>query len=343
MMVNLNVVNFPMKSPAEFEIIVPVDDIMSEFDIKDFSSRRNDAISPKGDIASIWNCKYNPCNTERGMLYLFTTDFKNKATFEVLGSPAFIGWSANQDRLLYYLGSTMADDYYLVKTEVEGFGEVIPLGRMSSVVWAPDRQSLYAQKGDTVYLYDLDGKELQKWTCNFGNACAYAPAPDGKRFAGIQKFLPTGQGNPVITIANADFSDKKSIFISDDNALILAILWMKDNQHILVFGRSSRENNRRFWRYDYLSLIDVDSGEEQVVDLQVPEDSEWFEPCGLSPDGTHLVYLSTGGRVKEQGEIRFSGRFALMFPLAQGTPDLKRMTDFTGAVESCPVWLPVAD
>jgi hypothetical protein len=342
MMVNMNVVNIPMKSPSDFEIIIPNEDIMSEFEIKALSSRRNDAISPQGDIVAVWNCKYNPCNTERGSIYLFTTDFKNKATFEVPGSPSFIGWSADQDRLLYYLGSTMSDDYYLVKTGLDGFGEVIPLGRMSSVVWAPDRQTLYAQKGSTVYQYDRDGKELQKWTCKFGNACAYAPAPDGKRFAGIQKFVPTGQGNPVITISNQDFSDKKTIFISDDHALILAIIWMKDNQHILVFGRSSRENNRRFGRYDYLSMIDVDTGEEQVIDLKVPEDAEWFYPCDLSPDGKHLVYLSVGGRVKEQGEIRFSGRFAMMFPVGPGTTELKRMTDFAEAWESCPVWLPIA-
>jgi hypothetical protein len=55
-----------------------------------------------------------------------------------------------------------------------------------------------------------------------------------------------------------------------------------------------------------------------------------------------LVYLSVGGRVKEQGEIRFTGRFAMMFPVAPGTPELKRMTDFAEAWESCPVWLQTA-
>jgi len=343
MMVNLNVVNFPMKSLSEFEIIVPVDDIMEEFEIKDFSGTRDDTISPNGDIVALWNCGTSLCDTKRGPLYLFTTDFKNKATIVVPGNPDFIGWSANQDRLLYYLGSTMSDDYYLVKTQTEGFGEVIPLGRMSSVVWAPDHQTLYAQKGDTVYLYDRDGKEIQTWTCKFGNACAYAPAPDGKRFAGIQKFVPTGQGNPTITISNSDFSDKKTLFISDDNALILGINWLQDNQHILVYGMSSKQNNRRFWRLDYLSMIDVDSGEEQKIDMQVPEDAESYYPCGLSPDGAHMIYLSVGGRVKQGGRIYFSGRFAMMFPVAPGTPELKRMTDFTDAWESCPVWLPTAD
>ena len=314
----------------------------SEFEIKDYSSTRDDAISPNGDIMAVWNCSTAQCDTERGPLYLFTADFKNKATIDVRGNPSFIGWSANQDRLLYYLGSTMSDDYYLVKTQAEGFGDVIPLGRMSSVVWGPDHQTLYAQKGDTVYLYDRDGKELQQWTCNFGNACAYAPAPDGKRFAGIQKFVPTGQGNPAITISNPDFSDKKTIFISDSHALILGIFWLPDNQHILVYGMSSKQGNRRFWRLDYLSMIDVDSGEEQKIDMQLPEDAELYYPCGLSPDGAHMVYLSVGGRVKEEGRIYFSGRFAMVFPVAPGSAELKRMTDFTKAWESCPVWLPSA-
>ena len=341
-MVNVNVVNVPMKSPSEFEIVVSNDDIVSEFDIKDFSSYHDDAIAPNGEIVAIWNCSTSQCDTKRGSMYLFTNDFKNKATIVVPGDPTFIGWSANQDRMLYYLGSTMSDDYYLVKTQKEGFGEVIPLGRMSSVVWAPDHQSLYAQKGDTVYLYDRDGKEMQKWTCKFNNACAYAPAPDGKRFAGIQKFIPTGQGNPVITISNQDFSDKKTIFTSDKHALILGIYWLPDNQHILVYGISSKQTNRRFWRLDYLSMINVDSGEEQKIDMQVPEDAKSYYPCGLSPDGTHMVYLSVGGRVKEKGRIYFSGRFAMMFPVAPGTPELERMTDFTDAWESCPVWLPMA-
>jgi hypothetical protein len=237
----------------------------------------------------------------------------------------------------------MADDYYLVKTEADGFGDVIPLGRINSVVWSPDRQTLYAQKGSTVYHYDRDGKELQNWTCNFGNACAYAPSPDGKHFAGIQKFVPTGLGNPAITIANPDFSDEKTIFISDRHALILGILWLSDNQHILVYGMSSKQGNRRFWRLDYLSMIDVDSGEEQKIDMQIPPDAESYFPCGLSPDGVHMVYLAIGGRVKQGGRIYFSGRFAEMFPVAPGSPELKRMTNFTEAWESCPIWLPTAE
>jgi hypothetical protein len=148
--------------------------------------------------------------------------------------------------------------------------------------------------------------------------------------------------NPLITISNQDFSDKKSIFIQDNHALILYLMWLPDSQHILVTGMSSKQSNRRFWRLDYLTMIDVDSGEEQKIDLQVPEDAESFGPCGLSPDSQHMVYLSMGGRVKEQGRIKFSGRYAMMFPVVIGTPELNRMTDFTDAWESCPVWLTVA-
>jgi len=343
MMVNINVINLPQKRPADYEIIVPQDDIISEFEIKALSSWRNDFISPMGDIVAFWNCSTNLCDTRQGPLYLFTTDFKQKVTIEVKGYPSFLGFSANQDRLLYYLGGSLSDDYYLVKTQKEDFGEVIPLGRLTSVGWSADLQKLYAQKGDIVYQYDRDGKELHKWDCNFGNACAYAPSPDGKRFAGIQKFVPTGLGNPAITIANADFSEHKTIFISDDHTLILIVKWLPDNQHILVFGRSSRENNRRFWRYDYLSLINVDNGEERVIPLQVPDDSESFVPCGLSPDSQRLIYLTIGGRTKEEGRILMSGRSALMFPIwAEGVPEFKRLSAFDQAWESCPVWLPVA-
>jgi hypothetical protein len=191
MMVNINVINVPLDTPSNYEIIVSSDDIKSELNIKQFNSLRTDNISPAGDIVALWNCSYDPCDTERGPIYLFTTDFKNKATIEVPGYPYFQGWSANQDRLLYYLGGTMADDYYLVKTEATGFGDVIPLGRMADVVWAPDRQTLYSQKGNKVSQIDKDGKELQTWTCDFSNSCIAAPSPDGKRFAGIKKFVPT--------------------------------------------------------------------------------------------------------------------------------------------------------
>jgi hypothetical protein len=341
MMVNINVVNVPQKSSSDFEIIVPSDDIKSEFDIEDFSSLRTDDISPNGEIVAVWNCAYDPCDTKRGPMYLFTTDFKQKATIDVVGFPDFLGYSANQDRMLYYLSGTMADDYYLVKTEATGFGEVIHLGRISSVVWAPDRQTLYSQKGNKVTQLDKDGKELQTWTCDFSNACAAAPSPDGKRFAGIKKFVPTSGSNPIITISNKDFTEKKSIFLQDDHALILYLMWLPDSQHILVSGMSSKQSNRRFWRMDYLSMIDVDTEEEQRIDLQVPEDSESFFPCGLSPDSQHMIYLSTGGRVTEGGRIYMSGRFAMMFPITtEGTPELTRMTDFSEAWESCPVWLP---
>lgn len=343
MMVNINVVNMPQKSPSGFEIIVSPDDIQSEFEIKDFSSLRTDNISPKGDIIAFWNCSTKICDTKRGSMYLFTTDFKNKAIIEVNGLPLFLGYSANQDRMLYYLTSTMADDYYLVKTEPTGFGEVTHLGRLADMVWSSDRQTLYSQKGNVVTQLDKDGKELQKWTCDFSNSCIGAPSPDGKRFAGIKKFVPTSGSNPIITISNQDFTGKKSIFLKDDHALILYLMWLPDNQHIMVAGMSSRQGNRRFWRMDYLSMIDVESGEEQVIDLQIPDDVEEFVPCGLSPDSQHMIYLSTGGRVTKEGRIYMSGRFAMMFPImTDGTPELKRMSDFQDAWESCPVWLPTA-
>jgi hypothetical protein len=46
MMVAINVVNTPMESPSEFEIIIPNDDIVSEFDNKKSSSSQDAAISP---------------------------------------------------------------------------------------------------------------------------------------------------------------------------------------------------------------------------------------------------------------------------------------------------------
>ena len=343
MMVNINVVNVPMKKPSDFEIIVPQDDIVSEFDIKDFSTMRNDNISPNGDIVAVWNCKSQHCDTEQGPMYLFTTDFKHKATIDVKGYPSFLGYSANQDRMLYYLGGTLSDDYYLVKTEPTAFGEVISLGRLANVVWSTDRETIYKQKGNVVTQLDKDGNELKNWKCDFSNSCISAPSPDGKRFAGIKKFVPTSGSNPIITVSNQDFTDKKSFFLKDDHALILYLMWLPDSQHLLVAGMSSRQSNRRFWRMDFLSMIDVESGEEQVMALQVPEDAESFFPCGLSPDSQHLVYLSIGGRVKEGGRILMSGRFAMIFPVTtEGTPELTRMTDFNEAWESCPVWLPVA-
>ncbi len=343
MMVNVNLVNVPKKSPSDFEIIVPQDDIVSEFEIKELSSYRTDNLSPNGDIVAFWNCSTKICDTEQGLMYLFTTDFKQKATIQVKGVPIFLGYSADQDRMLYYLTSTMADDYYLVKTEASGFGEVTHLGRLSDVVWSYDHQTLYSQKGNVVTQLDKDGKELQSWKCDFSNSCIAAPSPDGKRYAGIKKFVPTSGSNPLITISNQDFTDKKSIFLQDDHALILYLWWLPDNQHLLVGGMSSKQNNRRFWRMDYLSMIDVESGEEQLVNFQVPEDAEQFIPCGLSADSQHMIYLSTGGRVKQEGRIYMSGRFAMIFPLTvEGTPQLKRMTDFEQSWESCPLWLPEA-
>jgi len=340
MFISVNLIELPMEDPTDFNLVISSDQIASEFNIASFSTSRTDYISPQGTLAAFWNCATEYCDTKRGNMYLFTTDFKKKASIDVAGFPNFLGLSADQDRLLYYLGSTMSDDYYLVKTKDPGFGELIPLGRMTHLTWAADGKTLYAQKGSTVYQLDKDGKELKTYECLFNNACALSPSPDGKRFAGIQKFVPTGSGNPVITISNQDFSDKKSIFLTDNDALILSIAWMPDNQHIIVFGQTARQRVRRFWRLDYLSIINVDLETERVIKLDIPEDSEWFGPCGLTPDGTHLVYLGAGGRVKEGGRILMSGRFAQIFPIEATDPEFERITLFNDSWESCPIWIP---
>jgi len=338
MMVSVNLVKVPLADKSDFELVLSYDEISSELGYGELSSTFTDAVSPRGDMVAFWNCSTLLCDTERGVLYLFTTDWKQKASLDVPGEPSFLGWSDNQDRLLYYLGSTMADDYYLVKTEKSGFGEVIPLGRLTAMTWSPDRKTLYAQKGSKVSQLDKNGVELQTWTCIFDNACMAAPSPDGKRFAGIQKFVASGTGNPTITISNADFSDKKTVFISEDKALILGITWLPDNQHLVVFGESYRQRLRRFLRWDYLSVINVETGEERRITLDVPEESEDFLPCGLSPDGTQLVYRGLENRIKEQGRIYFANRFARVFPIASNHPVLERMTEFD-AVESCPTWV----
>ncbi|MBN1147859.1 MAG: hypothetical protein JXA78_11445 [Anaerolineales bacterium] len=339
MIADLNVVTVSVKDPNDYNVVLSASELVDGLEIAEISSLRSHTVSPMGDIVALWNCATKICDTMRGSLYLFSTDFEQKTTIEVPGYPAFIGWSAEQDYLLYYLGSTMADDYYLIKAKQPDFGKVISLGRLTDVSWAHDRQSLYAQKGSTVYHLDLDGDELETFTCDFNDDCMHAPSPDGKRFAGIQKHVPTNKGNPVITISNQDFSEKKSLFLKDDKALIISVMWLPDNQHLVVYGMTARQRTRRFWRLDYLSVIDVESGEERVIQLDVPEDSESFTLCGLSPDGTHVVYLGTGGRVKEEGRIMMSGRSALFFPLWSDHPELERMTLFDGAWEDCPVWL----
>jgi hypothetical protein len=340
MFINMNIVEFPVNDVEKISLVMPVDKLVSEFEIPDFSTTRTDYISPDGELAAVWNCASEHCDTQRGSLYLFTVDWRNKATIDIAGYPVFYGVSADGTRLLYYLESTMSNDFYLVKTNPENFGEVIKLGRMTDVAWAADGQTLFAQKGSKVSQLDLDGNELTTYECNFINDCILAQSPDGKRFAGIQKFVPTGVGNPVITISNQDFSEKKSIFISEDKALILSIQWLPDNQHIVVFGETARQRTRRFWRLDYLSIIDVENGEERVIPLNIPEDSEWFGFCSLTPDGNHLIYLGAGGRVKEEGRIMMSGRFAQMFPISADSPEFERITGFDDTWESCPVWLP---
>ena len=340
MFINMNIVEFPVHGVEKYSVVMPVEKLISEFEIADFSTFRTDYISPNGELAAFWNCASKHCDTVRGDLYLFTLDWRNKTTISVAGLPYFLGMSADQTRLLYYLESSMANDFYLVKTNPKDFGEVIPLGRMTNVSWSSDRHNLFAQKGSTVTQMDTDGNKLKTFECIFNNNCIHAQSPDGERFAGIQKFVPDGTGNPVITISNRDFTDKKTIFISDNDALILFIDWLPDNQHIVVYGESARQRTRRFWRLDYLSIIDVESGEERVITLDIPEDSEWFGPCGLTPDGNHLIYLGAGGRVKEEGRILMSGRFAQMFPISAGDPEFERITIFDDSWESCPVWLP---
>ncbi len=91
---------------------------------------------------------------------------------------------------------------------------------------------------------------------------------------------------------------------------------------------------------DYLSMIDIESDEEQTIDIALPEDAENFIPCGFSPDNTQMIYLSTGGRIKQGGRIMLSGRFAMMVPFTtEGTSEFSRMTTFESAAESCPLWL----
>ena len=338
-MVNMNVVKMSLKDPSDYELLVSYDEIMSNLDIKKLSTTRNDFISHTGDLVAFWNCASEYCDTERGTLYLFTPDFKKKAAVDVPGYPSFMGWSADHARLLYYLESTMADDVYIIKTKDPGFGEIIKLGRINDAAWSPDGQTIYTQKGGTVHQYDKDGKEIQKQECNFNNACMHALSPDGTHFAAIQKYVPTTAGNPVINITHPDFIDKQSIFISDDHALILSLMWLPDNQHIVVIGVSARQRTRRFWRLDYLSVINVETGKERLIELNIPEDSENFSFCGLTPDGTHLAYLSTGGRVKEQGRILMSGRYIMLLPIGSEKPELIRVTEFNDAWESCPAWL----
>jgi hypothetical protein len=339
MFINLNLVRFPYPDLSDLNVILTYEDLINEFQFSELSTSWEDAVSPSGKQIAFWNCATKHCDTKRGNLYILTTDHRSMASVMVPGHPYFVGWSSDEDRLLYYLSSTMADEFFLIKTQYPGFGEVISLGRLNAMSWASDKQTLFAQKGNKVFHLDKDGKELETFECNFNNACMASPSPDGKRFAGIQKFVPTGTGNPVITISNQDFTEKKSIFISDDKALILFVNWLPDNQHIVVFGQTARQRVRRFWRLDYLSIIDVDSGEERVIKLDIPEDSEWFAPCGLTPDGRQLVYLGAGGRVKQEGRILMSGRKALIFPLETEDPDFRPITDIEGAWESCPNWL----
>jgi len=338
-MVSGNVVKMSIDDPADYEVVVSYDDMMSNLDIKTLSTLRNDIISHTGDLVAFWNCATEYCDTKRGPLYLFSPDFKKKAVVDVPGYPSFLGWSADHDRLLYYLGSTMADDVYLIKTKDPGFGEVIKIGHLNDVAWSPDGQTIYAQTGGTVYQYDKDGKELQKQECKFNNACMHALSPDGQRFAAIQKYVSTTTGNAVINITHPDFIDKKTLYISDAHALILDLKWLPDNQHIVVIGESAKQRIRRFWRLDYLSVINVDTGEERLITLNIPEDSENFTFCGLTPDGTHVAYLSTGGRVKEEGRILMSGRYVMVVPILSDTPELVRLTQFKNAWESCPTWL----
>ena len=339
MMVNVNVVKVSLEDTSDYDIVVPYDKIMALLKIDQLSTLRSDSVSPNGDLVAFWNCAQEYCDTKRGVLYLFSTNFNQKVAIDVPGLPVFMGWSPDQSRLLYYLGSSMSDDYYLVKTKDPGFGEVIKLGRLVDVAWAPDGQTIYAQKGGTVYQYDLDGNELNTWACNFNNACMHALSPDGKRFAGIQKYVPTNQGNPTIFISNPDFTDKKTIRISEDKALILYLAWLPDNRHVVLVGESAKQRNRRFWRLDYLSILDVDTGEERNIDLKIADDVENFSFCGLTPDGMHAVFVAVGGRVKEQGRVLMSGRAAMLYPLWVDDAELVRLTGFEDVWESCPTWL----
>ena len=338
-MISLNVVKLSLKDPSDFDLLADYDAIVQNLGITKFSSLRNDAVSHEGDLVAFWNCATQYCDTERGTLYLFSPNFKQKTSVEVPGYPVFMGWSAEHDRLLYYLGSTMADDYYIIKTKDPGFGEVIKLGRLSDAAWSPDGQTIYTQTGGKITEYDKDGKELHQHECNFNNACMHALSPDGAHFAAIQRHVASSNSNAIVNITHPDFADKTSLRLKNDHAVILNVLWLPDSRHIVVIGESAKQYNRRFWRLDYLSVIDVETGEERVIELDIPEDSEGFSFCGMTPDGNNLVYTYTGGRVKQGGRLLLSGRYVMLLPLNDADPELVRLTEFDETWESCPAWV----
>jgi len=64
---------------------------------------------------------------------------------------------------------------------------------------------------------------------------------------------------------------------------------------------------------DYLSVINVETGEERRITLDVPEESEDFLPCGLSPMA-HSWSIEALKTNKRTSRIYFSNRFARVFP-----------------------------
>jgi hypothetical protein len=338
---NLNVVKVSLHEKSDIETIVASEKITSEFGIKDISSQWTGDISLQGNIAAFWNCSTYWCDTERGLFYLFTTDFKHKTSFELPGYPYFLGWSADQDRLLAYIGSTMANDVYLIKTGDAGFGEMIRLGQFYFATWSADKQTIFAQRGGTVYEFDKDGQELRKLPCLDADACMYAPSPDGKRFASPPREIFYGLSAPKITIFNQDFTEKKILPLIESvyAGLFLRAAWLPDNLHVLLFGTSYGQFNRRYWRMDALETMNVETGEEKAIKLDLPDDFEAFMPCDLSPDGSYLIYLGHGGRIKEQGRILLTHSYAVLVPITSDHPTIERITTTIDVRDSCPTWI----
>jgi len=59
---------------------------------------------PAWDMVAFWNCSSYLCDTERGVPLSVHHRLEAKGFLDVPGIPSFLGWSDNQDRLLYYLG-----------------------------------------------------------------------------------------------------------------------------------------------------------------------------------------------------------------------------------------------
>jgi hypothetical protein len=337
MMVDESIIRISLEDRNQVETIVSSSDLTTTLNVGEISNLRTGSISPDGSVSAFWNCATHLCDTRRGTFYLFTSDLQKKISFEAAGYPSFLGWSANHDRLLYYLWSTMADDYYMVKTKAPGFGEVIHLGRVTDVTWSGDKQTLFSQRGNVVSQLDKDGKELKRYTCNFNYNCINDPSPDGKRFAGLPSLFYGG--DPYVTFSNQDFTEKKTVKIPIMKIIPLIVDWLPDNQRVVIYSLSFKQWNYSYIRFDTLGVMDADSGNLRVANWEIPESVAWFVPCGLSPDGNYVVFTGAGGRSKEQGRLMLNERYLFMFPVSSDQPALERVTNFDKAWESCPTWM----